>query len=46
MAENQTEQLTHRDTPAHADIGTSCVMVYVPMVDTRFATALTNCRAS
>ena len=40
MAENQTEQLTHSDTPSNADIGTSCVIVYVPTGDTGFATAL------
>jgi hypothetical protein len=39
MAENQTEQLTHRGTPSHADIGTSCGMVYVPTGDSGFATA-------
>jgi hypothetical protein len=40
MAENQTEQLTHSDTPSNADIGTSCVTVYVPTGDTGFETAL------
>jgi hypothetical protein len=40
MAENQTEQLTHSDTPSNADIGTSCVIVYVPTGDTGFETAL------
>jgi hypothetical protein len=40
MAENQTEQLTHSHTPSNADIGTSCVIVYVPTGDTGFATAL------
>ena len=40
MAENQTEQLTHSDTPSNGDIGTSCVIVYVPTGDTGFATAL------
>jgi hypothetical protein len=40
MAENQTEQLTHSDTPPNADIGTLSVIVYVPTGDTSFATAL------
>ena len=40
MAENQTEQLTHSDTPSNADIGTSCVIVYVPTGNTGFATAV------
>ena len=40
MAENQTEQLTHGDTPSSAGIGTSCVIVYVPTGNTGFATAL------
>jgi hypothetical protein len=40
MAENPTEQLTHSGTPSHADIGTSCVMVYVPPQDAGFAAAL------
>ena len=39
MAENQTEQLTDSGTPSHADIGTSCGMVYVPTGDSGFATA-------
>jgi hypothetical protein len=45
MAENQTEQLTHSNTPSNVDIGTSCVIVYVPTGNTGFATALDRQRS-